>query len=293
MEPETCYPLLENFEICAFEDEGSAKLRIIHTKSGKERKFDCVHSVTNIPIDKFDEWRDDPELQEKTLESLRMVTDQSEMSCDTRMFGARSYAEGLSEIFMYSDPSAVFQVIIDTDLQTIGTDYPLNSEIASFIAKHEPSYESQYIDFLGRTLMDDQGEPLCNPITSSLEKFYGDDEIKKLRTSLKLGCGCPKVVKSLEVLEICAETDPMSVTEAHLGNNQLNELPESIGNLQALQVLDLVNYRLTELPESIGNLQSLEVLSLGGNQLTELPESMKYSESEYLRNKYEIFEPQV
>jgi Leucine-rich repeat (LRR) protein len=193
MIPEECYPLLENFEICAFEEGGRAKLKMIHTKSGKERKFNCVHSVTNIPIEDFEEWKDDPDLQEKTLENLRMVTNQSELSCDTRMFGARSYAEGISEMFTYSNPIDVFQALIDTDLQTIVTDYPLNSSIASFIAKHEKQYEEQYIEFLDSTLRDNFGDLLCDQIWVSLEKFYEDNFAGKI-SFVKMGCEEGKMV---------------------------------------------------------------------------------------------------
>src|SRR5690606_27454931 len=49
------------------------------------------------------------------------------------------------------------------------------------------------------------------------------------------------------------------------------QIPESIGNLIRLQVLNLVNNSLTELPSSIGNLTQLRQLLLGINELTELP----------------------
>jgi hypothetical protein len=188
MEDEQCFPLLEKFEICAFEEKGRAKLRVIYKDSEGiieyERTFNCVHSVTTITTEEFG----DPNINEKILENLRMVRDQSSLSCDSRMFGARSYAEGLSEMFKYSDPSEVFQAIIDTDLQTIGTDYPLNSEIAKFIAKHEPYYEDQYLDYLGKTLIGDDGEILCNQIIVSLEKFYGENVERMKKSLVQVGC---------------------------------------------------------------------------------------------------------
>ncbi|MEK7340358.1 MAG: leucine-rich repeat domain-containing protein, partial [Verrucomicrobiota bacterium] len=58
-----------------------------------------------------------------------------------------------------------------------------------------------------------------------------------------------------------------------LYNNQLETLPESFGNLQALQTLNLFNNQLRALPESIGNLQALQTLKLQNNQLETLPES--------------------
>jgi hypothetical protein len=275
MEHDECYPLLNNFEICAFAEEGSAKLMIRHA-SGEERKFGCVHSVTTISPQEFDEFEDNV-IQEKVLENLRMVSDQSSLECDVRIFGARSYAEGLSELFKHADPSEVFQALIDTDLQTIGTDYPINSEIARFIAKNEKVYERQYLDYLGSTLKDEDGNPLCNPITASLEKFYGNsidfyekaikfqctDYVKKLNLRYQNLASLPDSIGNLQALK-----------ELDLSENKLTELPDSIANLQSLEELYLRENQLTELPDSIGNLQSLEKLLLSHNKLTELPDSI-------------------
>src|SRR3989344_3374907 len=46
------------------------------------------------------------------------------------------------------------------------------------------------------------------------------------------------------------------------GDNQLNSVPESIGNLKNLKDLYLYNNQLNSVPESIGNLKNLEILSL-------------------------------
>src|SRR5690606_31196097 len=53
-----------------------------------------------------------------------------------------------------------------------------------------------------------------------------------------------------------------------------NPIPESIGNLSRLQVLDITYNKLTTLPSSLGNLSQLRKLILGPNQLTELPSSI-------------------
>ena len=59
-----------------------------------------------------------------------------------------------------------------------------------------------------------------------------------------------------------------------LYNNQLSSLPESIGNLTALTQLYLYKNQLSSLPETIGNLKSLTYLDLSNNQLSSLPESI-------------------
>lgn len=53
-----------------------------------------------------------------------------------------------------------------------------------------------------------------------------------------------------------------------------NSIPESIGNLIRLQVLNITENKLTTLPTSIGNLSQLRQLILGPNQLTELPSTI-------------------
>jgi len=58
-----------------------------------------------------------------------------------------------------------------------------------------------------------------------------------------------------------------NATELSLFYLGLTELPESLGNLSRLKVLDLRNNQLTELSESLGNLSQLQVLSLSDNQL--------------------------
>ncbi len=54
----------------------------------------------------------------------------------------------------------------------------------------------------------------------------------------------------------------------------LRALPESIGQLKSLQILDLSNNQISILPESIAQLKSLQDLSLGYNQFSTLPESI-------------------
>ena len=77
-------------------------------------------------------------------------------------------------------------------------------------------------------------------------------------------CTDPEVVR--------CERNRVSKLEVH--GNHMTSLPESIGNLQALEWLDLSQNMLTSLPDSIGNLQALKILYLYQNRLTSLPESI-------------------
>ena len=54
----------------------------------------------------------------------------------------------------------------------------------------------------------------------------------------------------------------------------LQQIPESIGDLKKLEILLINGNRLTSLPESIGDLTQLKILDISFNQLTSLPQSM-------------------
>ncbi len=65
----------------------------------------------------------------------------------------------------------------------------------------------------------------------------------------------------------------------YLSDNQLKNLPETIGNLTNLTHLYLSDNQLKNLPEIIGNLTNLIVLDLKNNQLTNLPKQIKVIEN--------------
>jgi hypothetical protein len=64
------------------------------------------------------------------------------------------------------------------------------------------------------------------------------------------------------------------LSELILSNNLLQTIPNSIGNIISLKILDLHNNKLNSLPESIGNLVNLISLDLDDNSLITLPESL-------------------
>ncbi|MFX1408388.1 MAG: hypothetical protein ACFFBW_15665 [Promethearchaeota archaeon] len=73
---------------------------------------------------------------------------------------------------------------------------------------------------------------------------------------------CPELIGNLKALQIL-----------DLMGNKLISLPESLGELRSLRKLRLVSNNLEKLPESIGNLQNLTLLSLTKNNLKSLPDS--------------------
>ncbi|KAK3438094.1 hypothetical protein EUGRSUZ_C02718 [Eucalyptus grandis] len=58
------------------------------------------------------------------------------------------------------------------------------------------------------------------------------------------------------------------------GCHRLRKLPESIGKLRSLLLLNLLYTRIKELPDSIGELKRLEEMNLGFTQIRELPSTI-------------------
>ncbi|OJJ13929.1 hypothetical protein BKI52_45005 [marine bacterium AO1-C] len=91
-------------------------------------------------------------------------------------------------------------------------------------------------------------------------------------------------LKSLKKLELFALDQLKSLPESvgqlsqlkmlNLCANALESIPESIGKLQQLQYFNLDSNQLKSLPHNIGKLTQLEWLELGQNKLEKLPKSI-------------------
>lgn len=74
----------------------------------------------------------------------------------------------------------------------------------------------------------------------------------------------PESIGDLRALEIL-----------YIGGQPMTELPKRIGDLTALKYLVILNTPITKLPESIGNLTNLETLIVIGGRLKSLPASIQ------------------
>jgi hypothetical protein len=105
-----------------------------------------------------------------------------------------------------------------------------------------------------------------------------------LKVYLCLEEGILAPLQSLPKLELFALEQLTHLPEAigslhklkmlNLCANALQTIPESIGKLQKLQYLNLDSNHLQALPDSLGQLKQLEWLQLGQNKLETLPESI-------------------
>ena len=92
--------------------------------------------------------------------------------------------------------------------------------------------------------------------------------IRNLRSLKKLGLGGNKGLSRFEEWIYLLP----QIIELNLYDNDIKELPESIGLLNSLEVLIMPNNNLTILPESFKKLSSLKKLDLSWNDITILPE---------------------
>ena len=81
-----------------------------------------------------------------------------------------------------------------------------------------------------------------------------------------------KKIKNFSHIKGLARSTPLR--ELILRENDLISIPETIGKLDSLQILNIGGNQLSVLPISIGKLELLKKLNLEYNQLTTLPESI-------------------
>jgi Leucine-rich repeat (LRR) protein len=129
-----------------------------------------------------------------------------------------------------------------------------------------------------------------------LDEYKVEDALRQGRAVLRPGA-TPAFRAALAALDTMLER-PDEVTEVDLSDRRLREfpeqlfgfpnlrklslaenvdlpsIPERIGELAALEELDLSGLGLEQLPEALGSLKSLRVLDISGNRLTALPEGL-------------------
>ena len=65
-----------------------------------------------------------------------------------------------------------------------------------------------------------------------------------------------------------------TLIKLHINNNKIEEIPESILNLQLLREFDARNNNIHTIDKNIGKLKKMSQLDLTNNNIIELPESM-------------------
>jgi Leucine-rich repeat (LRR) protein len=121
---------------------------------------------------------------------------------------------------------------------------------------------------------------MTNPITSTTssllsERIFSGAEIVVIQQDLENWClekkYTPEYTKRQEAAERILEVYNNNGNCLSLIEAGLSSLPQSIGKLSQLKVLDLTGNQLQSLPAEIGNLSQLEKLNLFINQLQSVP----------------------
>jgi len=97
-----------------------------------------------------------------------------------------------------------------------------------------------------------------------LKNFGNNPNLKQFIITIATLPSIPESIGNLKNIEIL-----------NLSNNKITSVPESIGNLETLRILNLNDNDLTSLPDKIGNLKNLEEFYFTYNDITRLPESFK------------------
>lgn len=122
-----------------------------------------------------------------------------------------------------------------------------------------------------------------NQLSDLPEDFHRFKHLKILFLTDNAFEHIPKVLAQCEKLEMIAfksnrvktvaeDCLPLSTNWLILTNNQVEVLPNSIGQLKKLRKLALAGNRLTSLPQSMANCEALELVRLSANQLTAIPD---------------------
>jgi len=103
--------------------------------------------------------------------------------------------------------------------------------------------------------------------------FLSNNQFKQLPEVLS---DCPKLemigFKANAIVEVPISALPKNTRWLILTDNQIQELPDSIGELAQLQKLMLAGNQLTELPDSLSQCINLQLMRISANQLASLPD---------------------
>lgn len=103
--------------------------------------------------------------------------------------------------------------------------------------------------------------------------FFSDNCFTELPKVLSQ---CPQLemigFKSNQISKVHEESIPKQTRWLILTNNQIEELPKSIGDCYRLQKCALAGNKLKNLPTEMANCSNLELLRISANELMELPE---------------------
>jgi hypothetical protein len=80
--------------------------------------------------------------------------------------------------------------------------------------------------------------------------------------------------KTNQIKQVSEASLPAKLRWLILTDNQLETLPDSLGERPRLQKLALAGNRLTELPQTLAQAYNLELVRISANQLTECPEQL-------------------